>query len=193
MATINDFGIPNVQRGAILQPKAQNKFRVTFAGIGGLPSSRELSMQVVQAKRPSLHHEEIELRRYNSRAWVASQHNWDEMTMSVEDDVGSLASKIIQSQMQLQQHLIGVEGPWLATATEGSQYKFALTLDILDGNEGVLETWVCEGCWIKSVDYGTLDYDQYDKLKLELTIRFDHAYQTFGSYSGPGFATGGHG
>lgn len=193
MSTIKDFGIPNIQRGAILQPKAQNKWRVTFSGIGGLPSSRELSMQVVQTKRPTLEFEQIELRRYNSRAWVASTHNWEEMTMSVEDDVGSLASKVIQQQLQLQQQLIGVEGPWLASATEASQYKFALTLDMLDGNEGVLETWVCEGCWIRSAEYGELDYAGQEKLSINLSIRFDHAYQTFGNYSGPGFATGGHG
>lgn len=193
MATINDIGIPGVGSG-ILHPKHKNRWRVTFANMGGGADSQPVSMQAITVARPKLSFEEIELHRYNSRAWVAGKHSWDEMALTVEDDVTSTASTVIQAQLQKQQWLIGAEGQWLAAAGEGSLYKFVTYLDMLDGNDQVVEKWTVEGCWIKSADYGELDYAANEKVTIALSIRYDHARQTLGGYTqGPGIATGGAG
>lgn len=193
MATINDIGIPGVGSG-ILHPKHKNRWRVTFANMGGGADSQPVSMQAITVARPKLTFEEIELHRYNSRSWVASKHSWDEMALTVEDDVTSTASTVIQAQLQKQQWLIGAEGQWLAAAGEGSLYKFVTYLDMLDGNDQVIEKWTVEGCWIKSADYGELDYAANEKVTIALSIRYDHARQTLGGYTqGPGIATGGAG
>ena len=44
MSTINDIGIPGVGSG-ILQPRQKNRWRVTFANLGGGADSQPLSMQ----------------------------------------------------------------------------------------------------------------------------------------------------
>ena len=62
MATINDFGIPGVGTG-ILQPKLKNRWRVTFANLGGGTDSQPLSMQAISATRPQLTFEEVALHR----------------------------------------------------------------------------------------------------------------------------------
>lgn len=113
MSTINDFGIPGVGSG-ILHPKHKNRWRVTFANMGGGADSQPVSMQAVTVTRPKVSFEEIELHRYNSRAWVAGKHNWEAMQLTIEDDVTSTASTVIQAQLQKQQWLIGAEGQWLA-------------------------------------------------------------------------------
>ena len=182
MATLNNFGIPGVGAG-MLQPKLRNRWAATFAGLGGGASSQPLSLQVVTATRPSLSFEEVELHRYNSRSWVAGKHLWEPMTMTLEDDVANGATKVVRNQVTKQQYLIGSEGQWLATAPEGSLYKFVTNLKMLDGNVQILETWVIEGCWLQTVDYTEVDYSASEAVQINLTIRFDHAYQVLNKYS----------
>jgi hypothetical protein len=199
MATINDMGIPGVNSGGILQPKLKNRWRITFANFGeGGVDSVWLSMQAVNVTRPTLSFEEIQLDRYNSRAWVAGKHNFEPITLSFEDDVTGKATEAVRAQIQSQQHLIGVEGPFLAAAPEGSLYKFVTTLDQLDGQEQVIESWVIEGCFIQNVSYGDLDYAASEQVLIELTLRYDHARQDIiKGYSqgngNEGVATGGAG
>jgi hypothetical protein len=193
MATINDIGIPGVGTG-ILHPKLQHKWRVTFANIGGGSDSQPLSMQAINVTRPTLTFEEVQLDRYNSRAFVAGKHTFEPMTIVFEDDITGTASQVIQDQIQTQQWLTGPDGPWLTSAGEGSLYKFVTYLDALDGGEGVVEKWTCEGCWINSAEYGNHDYAASEAVQITLQIRYDHARQEIGGYGkGPGVATGGAG
>jgi hypothetical protein len=193
VSTINDIGIPGVGTG-ILHPKQKNRWRVTFANMGGGADSQPVSMQAVTVSRPTLNFEEVPLHRYNSVAYVAAKHSWDEMKLTLQDDVTGTASSVVQAQLQKQQWLIGAEGQWLAAAGEGSLYKFVCYLDMLDGNDQVIEKWTVEGCWIKNTNYGELDYTTGDPVQIDLSIRFDHARQSLGGYNqGQGIATGGAG
>ena len=193
MATINDIGIPGVGSG-ILQPKLKNKWRVTFANLGGGADSQPVSMQAVTITRPTLNFEEVQLDRYNSRAFIAGKHTFEPVTLTLEDDVTGTASQVVQEQLQKQQWLIGAEGQWLASAGEGGLYKFVTYLDLLDGNEQVVEKWTMEGCWLQNVDYTDLDFAASEAVQITTTIRYDHARQDIGGYAqGEGVATGGAG
>jgi hypothetical protein len=193
MSTISDFGIPGVGSGGLLQPKLQDRWRVIFNNIGGSGvDSKNLSFQAVKVSRPNLSFEEIELHRYNSRAWIAGKHTWAECEMTIEDDVTGSATKILQTQLQRQKWLIGADGPWLQSAPEGSAYKFSLQIEMLDGASFVLERWYLEGAWIKNSNFGELDYGANEKVTIALTIRFDNARQEIYQYpDGQGVATGG--
>jgi hypothetical protein len=192
MATINDIGIPEIGSG-ILQPKLQHKFRATFQGLGGSTDAQPVSLQVINVSRMKLNFAEVELHRYNSRGYVPGKHEFEPLNLVVEDDILGTASQIIQDQIQRQQFLIGGEGPWLASAGEGSELKFVTVIDQLDGNETVVEKVVYEGCWIREIDYGENDASTSEALKMNLTIRFDHAHQHIGGYDGFGVAVGGTG
>ena len=193
MATINDIGIPGVGSG-ILQPKLKNKWRVTFANLGGGADSQPVSMQAITITRPTLSFEEVQLDRYNSRAWIAGKHTFEPVTLTLEDDITGTASQVVQEQLQKQQWLIGAEGQFLASAGEGAAYKFVTYLDLLDGNDQVVEKWTLEGCWFQNVDYTDLDFAASESVQITTTIRYDHARQDIGGYSrGEGIATGGAG
>lgn len=190
MATIADLGIPGVGTG-ILQPKLRNRWRVTFANIGSGTNSQPLSMQAITVTRPSLSFDEVQLDRYNSRAWVAGKYTFEPVTLTIEDDITGSASQVIQNQLQLQEQLIGVGSVFLPATPEGSLYKFVTILDMLDGNETVVEEWILEGCWLKSVDYTELNYAASEAVQITTTIRYDHARQDIGGYvAGPGIALG---
>lgn len=193
MALITDIGIPEVGNG-ILQPKQKHKWRATFSNMGGGVDAQPLSMQVITATRPVLNFDEVELNRYNSRAWIAGKHTFEPMTITLEDDISGTASQVIQDQIQGQQFLIGAEGQFLASRGEGSLYKFITTIDLLDGNDVVVEEWIYEGCWIQNVDYTDLDMSASEAVQITMTVRYDHARQLIGGYDqGEGVATGGPG
>lgn len=200
MGTITDMGIPGIGSG-ILAPKLQNRWRATFIGMGGSQGASNpanLSMQAINISRPNLSFEEIKLDRYNSTAYVAGKHSWDPMSLTVQDDVTGLASQIIQDQLQLQQYLIGAQGPWMGAGSTASSYKFATKLEMLDGHgtgtqgSGVIETWLLQGCYLASVNWNTLDYSASDAVTIELSVRFDNAVQTLNG-TGYGTALGGPG
>jgi hypothetical protein len=189
------MGIPGAGFG-VLQPKQRHKWRATFAGLAKLVTgaqSKEITRQLTMCSRPSLTFEETTMHRYNSTAYVAGKHSWSEMTMTVEDDISGLASYAIQGQLETQQRIIGadLDGAYFNSATAASDYKFGIILDLLDGNQGVLEKWKIEGAWIKSADYGELDYCSSEAATIALTIRFDHARQELTS-AGVGTALGGN-
>ena len=190
MSTYLDMGIPEVGSG-ILQPKLKNRWRVTFANLGGGTDSTPVSMQAINISRPKLSFQEVELHRYNSRAWIGSKHNWEPMSLTLEDDVTNTATNVIQEQLQKQQWLIGAEGSWLATASTASAYKFTVYADLLDGNEEILEKWTYEGCWITNCDWGEMSYADGDAVTISLSIRYDHARQDISfNTSGLGTALG---
>lgn len=181
MATLSQVGIAGVANG-VLQPKAKNRWRVLFVGLGGglganssVPN--DLSMQVITATRPSLSYEEIQLDRYNSRIYVAGKHTFEPATLTVEDDITNRASAAIQSQLERQQRLIGASGPWLAPEPTAFGYKFGMMLEMMDGNETVVESWKYEGCFLQSVNWTDVDYSTGEKVTIDLTVRYDHTRQ----------------
>jgi hypothetical protein len=118
------------------------------------------------------------------------------MSLTFEDDINGLASDTLKAQLETTQRLVGnslgFDGRYFNTAATGSDYKFAMTLKQLDGDEGVVEMWVVEGAWIKSADFGELDYSSAEAVKVQLSIRFDHAY-TVNLFNDYGAAIGGFG
>jgi hypothetical protein len=185
------MGIPGAGFG-ILQPKLKFRWQVTFTGLAALVptvSGRDLTRQAVTLDRPNLSFAQVEIHRYNSTAYVAGKHTWEALNMTIEDDITGLAAAAVQGQLETQQRLIGSDlpGNWLNAAATGSDYKFGMTIEQLDGNEGVVEQWLCEGCWIMSANYGENDYGAADQAHtITMQIRFDHASQLI---SGQGYGT----
>lgn len=196
MATLANFGIPGAGSG-IFHPKMKNKWRITFQDMSRLVTAgvntRNLTMQATTFTRPQVEFEEVTLHRYNSVAYIAGKHTWSAATLTLEDDITGLASKVVKGQLETQQRLVGVDldGRWLNTAATGSDYKFGMKLEQLDGDEGVVETWILEGVMIQAADFGDLDYSASEAATISLTLRFDHA-RSIDSGEGYGTALGGN-
>lgn len=156
-------------------------------------NSRNLTMQATTVTRPQIEFEEVAIHRYNSVAYVAGKHTWSPMNLTVEDDITGLASRVVKGQLETQQRLVGVDldGRWLNTASTASDYKFGIRLELLDGDEGVVETWLIEGVMIQSADFGDLDYSASEASTIQLTLRYDHA-RSIDAGEGLGTALGGN-
>jgi hypothetical protein len=150
-------------------------------------------MQTTTITLPNLTFEEVALHRYNSVAYVAGKHSWEPISVTVEDDITGLAATVVKNQLETQQRIIGtdLDGRWLNTAATGSDYKFGVVIDQLDGDEGVVQSWFIEGCFIMNADFGDRDYSASEAATITMSIRYDHA-RHIESGSGYGTALGGN-
>lgn len=173
MALISDLGVDG---NGIFQPKLKHKWRISFQGLAGDP--QPLRVQAVTADRPKLQFEEVVLDRYNSKAYVAGKYVFEPINITLEDDVGGLVATTIQQQIEIQQQIIGNNAaPRLPSAIGGSVYKFAVKMEMLDGDDLPLEAWAVEGAWLANTDWGDLDYAASEAVRITLQVRFDHARQ----------------
>ena len=160
----------------LLMPKLQYRFRVTFLNFG-VGATVELTKQVMDINRPQINFEEITIPIYNSTLYLAGKHSWNELTVNIRDDAQGNVSKLVGQQIQKQLDMVEQ-----ASAATGQDYKFQTNIEILDGGNGtsvpvILETWECYGCYLKTANYGTLNYATNEVVTIALTIRYDNAVQ----------------
>jgi hypothetical protein len=122
--------------------------------------------------------EEIALPIYNSTLKLAGRHSWADVTCSLRDDASGAVSKLIGEQLQKQMDFLE-----MSSASSGIDYKFLTKVEVLDGGNGanapvVLETWELYGCYLKSANYGDLNYGSNEAATIELSIAYDNANQT---------------
>jgi len=161
----------------LLMPKLQYRFRVSFLNFG-VGATVELTKQVMDINRPQISFEEITLPIYNSTLYLAGRHSWNELTVNLRDDASGSVSKLVGQQVQKQLDMVEQ-----ASAATGQDYKFQTNIEILDGGNGtavpqILETWECYGCYLKTANYGSLNYGSNEIATIALTIRYDNAVQS---------------
>ncbi len=186
IATLSRFTVPlasdqSASAQGMLMPKMKYRFRVMFENFGVSTPTTELTKQVAEAKRPTATFKEIPIEVYNSVFTLAGKGTWDAMTVKLRDDVTGAVSKLVGEQMQKQFDFFEQ-----ASAAAGSDYKFTMRLEILDGGNGastpnILETWECYGCFVQKVDYDTNNYGTQEALTISLTIKADNCLQTSGT------------
>lgn len=152
-----------------------------FENFGVSTPTTELTKQVSEAKRPVASFKDIPIEVYNSVFHLAGKGTWETMAIKLRDDVTGSVSKLVGEQMQKQFDFFEQ-----ASAAAGSDYKFTMRLEILDGGNGastpnVLETWECYGCYVTKVDYDTNNYGTQEALTISLTIQPDNCLQTAGT------------
>ena len=108
---------------------------------------------------------------------MAGKHTWADTTCEVRDDAGGAVGKLIGEQLQKQMDFLE-----MSSAASGIDYKFTTRVEILDGGNGantptVLETWWLYGCYLKSADYGALNYGESAPVTVSMTIAYDNANQ----------------
>jgi hypothetical protein len=170
----------------LLMPKLAYRYRVFFNNFGiGAPPSTELTKQVMKFDRPHVQFEEIKLPIYNSTIKIAGKHSWSDITCDIRDDAAGNVSRLVGQQLQKQLDFLEQ-----SSAPAANNYKFVTQLQVLDGGNGlnqerILENWVIEGCYLKDVNYNSMDYAQSEAVKITLSITYDNAFQTFAGSEQP--------
>lgn len=180
MAIISDMGVPGTSFAGILQPFHKHRWKVEFQFPRG-NRAEHLTAMAITADRPKLEFEEIQLDRYNSRAFIFGKHMFQPISLTFEPDIGGQVHRAIIEQVEKQQHLIADQSdPFMGQAEAGMDYKFTTKLIMLNGDHTfpgarVLEEWIVEGCGMQNNDFGDLDYQASETMKTIITLRYDHA------------------
>lgn len=180
MAVITNFGVPAAGASATLMPKLQYRFRISFVGIGGDTEKTPLvTTNVISATRPQLDHEDVTIDTYNSKIRLAGKHTWSDVTVVLRDDVDGNVITALDKQLSKQ-----VNHNDQTSAKSGSDYKFKMLIETLDGSDddgngnAKLDEWTLVGCFIPSIQYGDLNYSSSDMVQVTVTVRFDNASHT---------------
>lgn len=194
-SSISRMSVPTASDGAanpqgLLMPKLSYRFRILFENFGVSTLTTELTKQVVDFSRPQVQFQEIAIPIYNSTVYLAGKPSWQAVSCNIRDDATGEVAKLVGEQVQKQ-----FDFSEQASAASGSDYKFKMVCQILDGARGVsspniLETWELYGCYLADVNYGALNYGESNPLQLALSIRFDNAVQTPLDGQGPAFGIG---
>lgn len=180
--TKSKFGVPfESNNGAgILMPKLKFRFRVKFTnnfGEGG--RGLELAQNVMNVTRPKIAYEEVTIDSYNSRVYVAGKHAWEPITVVLRDDIRNSITKQVGAQNMKQLNHFEQKSP-----IAGSDYKFDMTVEILDGQTAdATEYWSLEGCFLTNTDYSDSDYTTSEPVQVTMTIRYDNAIHVSGDSS----------
>lgn len=181
-SSLSKFTVPlasdqSASAQGLLMPKLGFRFRVSFENFGVSNPKTELTKQVMEAKRPTVTFGDIVVDAYNSKVKLAGKPEWQDMTVKLRDDASGNVSRLVGEQLQKQFDFMNQ-----ASAAAGIDYKFLTRLEMLDGGNGastpiVLETWEIVGCYLSSVDYGTVNYANNEVVTVDLTIKYDNATQ----------------
>lgn len=187
--TLSKFGVPigGINQG-ILHPKQKYRFRVMWYSFGDNTGLREMTSNVITCTRPKITYEEVKLDSYNSVAWIQGKHSFETITIKLRDDITNSVISSVGAQVQKQMNHFEQ-----TSAVAGINYKFSMEIHSLDGTTNdELESWVLDGCWINSVEYGEGDYASSDAQEVSLTIRFDNATNQAGTNTNNGTTVGGN-
>jgi hypothetical protein len=189
MANLAKFGIPlDGAKLGILHPKQQYRFRVVWQNFGENNGLREMTQNVMTCTRPKVDHSEVELHSYNSVAWIMGKHTFEPIEITLRDDITNAVVSSVGAQIQKQMNHFEQ-----TSAVAGINYKFAMEIHSLDGTDNdQLESWVLDGCFIKTVTYGENDYKEGEPVTVTLTIRFDNATNVSGPNTNDGTTVGGN-
>lgn len=87
---------------------------------------------------------------------------------SPSGEVDGLSKRELHNQTKV---ISGTPSTTSSTANQGS----LLEINQLNGDGTVVETWTLHGAFIKSTNFGQLDYSSDELVKLELVISYDYA------------------
>lgn len=189
MSNLSRFGVPlDGNKLGMLQPKLKYRFRVLFESFGVNENLRELTGQVQNVTRPSINYSEIPVHSYNSIAYAMGKHEWQQITLSVRDDITNAVTTAVGAQVQKQLNHFEQTGP-----VAGINYKFGMQIHTLDGTNGeALEVWELDGCFLASVNNQDFNYESAAEfMTIEMTIRYDNASLVAGPNNNEGNTVGG--
>jgi hypothetical protein len=165
---------------ASIEPKRKYRFLLSFNGIP--------QWIVKTTGKPNFSVSESEHSFINYKFYYPGRLEWEEISMTLVDPVDPDASKTMLDLIELSgyvaphnflndpigrgqaSNVVTFSKKQATSAVGGRVY-----IHTIDENGSPIETWSLYNPWIKSVNFGDLDYESDDLVNVELTMRFDWA------------------
>ncbi|WNA15917.1 putative structural protein [Xanthomonas phage XaC1] len=179
-SVLDKFGvpIPGGGRSSMKQPKPKNKFRILLFGFGAANDGTFITIDTNNVGAPNQSFAKTEVHSYNSVSNFKGKYTWEEIEVAFRDTVGSQPLKALYNQMRREFNPYSQE-----SRKSASQYKFEMWIQVLDGSnsdettnlyQGTLSTWVCQGCFIVSTNFGEWDYSSSESQLVTFSVQPDY-------------------
>jgi hypothetical protein len=194
ISSLSRFSVPipggqSATSQGLLMPKLKYRFRVLLDNFGVTKPTTELTKQVMTVARPNVQFDSQTIDVYNSKVFYAGKHTWQPIQLTVRDDVSGAVSRLVGEQVQKQFDMLEQ-----VSAASGSDYKFTMRIELLDGGNGaqdpnVLETFELYGCFLTDVNYNELTYAESSPVDITMSVQYDNALQLNGAGNPNGIGT----
>ena len=181
-----------------LEPKRQYRWVFSFGRATGNEEGLLPSYICRKVDKPTFNITETEHTFLNHKFYYPGRVEWQEVSLTIVDPLGIDAANALQRIVEEAGYVnpsnltVGTAGP--GKAPQGklqtiSKANFASENGVigqayiqqLDAAGSIRETWTLNNAWIKSVDFGSLDYTADELVEITLQLRYDWATQTQGS------------
>lgn len=147
------------------EPKTKNRFIMYMNGIP--------SYMIKKINRPSVEFGDVDIHHINTKRKLKGKINWGDFTMTLHDPVVPSGAQAVME--------------WVRTAHESvtgrdgysAFYKRDLQFEVLGPVGDIIEEWVLKGAYIKSANFGDMDWSDDQPTEIELTLRIDYAILNF--------------
>ena len=178
--SLDKFGvpIPGGGRSPMKQPKPKYRFRIMLFAFGTPDDGTMVTIDTSTVASPNQSWAKTEVHSYNSVSNFKGKYTWEEIEVTFRDSVGSQPMKALYNQMRREFNPYSQE-----SRTAASQYKFEMWIQSLDGSnsenlenlyEGTLHTWICQGCFIVSTNFGDWDYSSSESQIITFSVQPDN-------------------
>lgn len=147
------------------EPKTKNRFIMYMNGIP--------SYMIKKLSRPNVTFGDVDIHHINTKRKLKGKIDWGDFTMALHDPVVPSGAQAVME--------------WVRTAHESvtgrdgysAFYKRDLQFEILGPVGDIIEEWVLKGAYIKSANFGEMDWSDDQPTEIELTLRIDYAILNF--------------
>ena len=156
----------------------KRKFRWLFL-IENITTGNTEALPCWKASRPKFQFKEMQAEHLNETISFPSKTEWQSIQISLYDRCINTQNPIFTwlKMTQYDPSPIGC-GAWYP-AIDPLSLKTCAGLQLLDGCGNIIEAWTLEHAYPQSVDWGELESTNYDIVTVDVTLKYDRAYQTF--------------
>jgi len=181
-----------------LEPKRQYRWVFSFGVATGNEEGHIPSYICRKVDKPTFNITETEHTFLNHKFYYPGRVEWQEASVTIVDPLGIDAANALQKIVEKAGY-VSPSNLTVKTASPGkapgnklqtiSKSNFASENGVLgqayiqqlDAAGVIRETWTLNNVWIKSIDFGSLDYTSDDLVEITLQLRYDWATQSQGS------------
>jgi len=147
------------------EPKVQNRFIMYMNGVP--------SYIIKKINRPSIEFGDVDIHHINMMRKLKGKANWGDFTMTLYDPIVPSGAQAVMEWIRISHESI--------TGRDGYAdfYKKDLQFEVLGPVGDIVEEWVLKGAYVKSAQFGDMDWATDQAIEITVTLRIDYAVLNF--------------
>lgn len=147
------------------EPKVQNRFIMYMDGIP--------SFIIKKINRPQFESGDVPLDHINVVRNLKGKVRWGEFTMTLYDPIVPSGAQAVMEWVRVSHNSV--------TGRDGyaDVYKRDLQFEVLGPQGDIVEEWILKGAFIKSAQFGDMDWSVETQVEINLTLKIDYAILNF--------------